>query len=205
VNEASLIHHIAAQGGAGLQAVPDKRAAIIDAAKTMFASAGFHAATTDQMAKQAGIAVGTIYNHFSNKEEILSAIFREARDQRIEWWDQLDPNLPLDDCIMAFARWHFTSIADDPRLGIILTHQGMVRPVGLAEFQRDLAGAIRKRIEGAGRAGCDPTIATVMLMGVLEAIVREGVGIAQRRKREEFFERALGQISCVVGPMLNRE
>lgn len=216
-SEASLTTHPILKGGIAVQAVPDKRAAIIDTAKTLFASSGFHAATTDQIARQAGIAVGTIYNHFSNKEDILSAIFREARDQRIQWWSELDAGLPLRDCVMMFARRHFMSIAADPRLGIILTHQGMLRPAGLAEFQRDIAAAIGRRIESASRGGtgvpgeaprttpgpaCDPGIVTIMLMGVLEAIVREGVGMPGQRDREEFFERALSQISCAIGPML---
>lgn len=186
-----------------MHAVPHKRAAIIDAAKTLFAAEGFHATTTDQIARQAGIAVGTIYNHFGNKEEILSAIFLEARDQRIAWWNELDIQLQAQDCIVAFARRHFASIADDPRLGVILTHQGMVRPAGMTEFQHDLAAAISRRIGSSTDRddSSDLQIVTVMLMGVLEAIVREGAGLAERREREDYFDKALSILSHAAEAM----
>ena len=37
---------------------------------------GFHTATTDKIAAAAGVAVGTIYNYFKNKEDILNHIFQ---------------------------------------------------------------------------------------------------------------------------------
>jgi AcrR family transcriptional regulator len=50
------------------------RQAIIDAAHDVFIEKGYHAASMRQIAKQAGIAVGGIYNHFASKEDIFSAI-----------------------------------------------------------------------------------------------------------------------------------
>jgi AcrR family transcriptional regulator len=50
------------------------RQAIIEAAHTVIIEKGYHAASMRQIAKQAGIAVGGIYNHFESKEDIFSAI-----------------------------------------------------------------------------------------------------------------------------------
>lgn len=50
------------------------RQAIIDAAHDVIIEKGYHAASMRQIAKQAGIAVGGIYNHFDGKEEIFAAI-----------------------------------------------------------------------------------------------------------------------------------
>jgi AcrR family transcriptional regulator len=52
---------------------PGRRAEILKAALAVFASKGFHRSTTRDIAKAAGLAEGTIYNHFRNKEELLLA------------------------------------------------------------------------------------------------------------------------------------
>lgn len=53
---------------------------ILDAAARVFASKGFHAATIKDIARDAGIADGTIYNYFDNKTTLLFAIFERMRD-----------------------------------------------------------------------------------------------------------------------------
>ncbi len=50
------------------------RQAIVDAAHDVILEKGYHAASMRQIAKQAGIAVGGIYNHFESKEDIFAAI-----------------------------------------------------------------------------------------------------------------------------------
>ncbi len=52
------------------------RQAIVDAAYAVFVEKGYHAASMRQIAKQAGMAVGGIYNHFAGKEEIFSAVIQ---------------------------------------------------------------------------------------------------------------------------------
>lgn len=47
---------------------------ILDAAEQLFAEVGYEAATTNQIAAQAGIAIGSIYQFFSNKEALLAAV-----------------------------------------------------------------------------------------------------------------------------------
>lgn len=51
-----------------------RRNQILDAATKVFAGHGFHAATIRQVAKQAGIADGTIYLYFKNKDQVLLGI-----------------------------------------------------------------------------------------------------------------------------------
>ena len=50
------------------------RLAIEDAAFTLFMDQGYHATSMRQIADQAGLALGGIYNHFSSKEDIFAAI-----------------------------------------------------------------------------------------------------------------------------------
>jgi len=53
------------------------RQTIEDAALTLFLERGYHATSMRQIADQAGLALGGIYNHFSNKEEIFSGIIMD--------------------------------------------------------------------------------------------------------------------------------
>ena len=50
------------------------RQTIEDAALKLFLERGYHATSMRQIADHAGLALGGIYNHFSNKEEIFSGI-----------------------------------------------------------------------------------------------------------------------------------
>jgi TetR/AcrR family fatty acid metabolism transcriptional regulator len=48
---------------------------ILEAAVTVFARQGFHQSTVAQIAKEAGVADGTIYLYFKNKDDILVQFF----------------------------------------------------------------------------------------------------------------------------------
>ena len=53
------------------------RNAILDAAERVFAEHGFHVARIQDVAKQARIGVGTVYNHFEQKEDLLLALLED--------------------------------------------------------------------------------------------------------------------------------
>jgi AcrR family transcriptional regulator len=76
------------------------REAIIEAAEEELASSGFHGARIQDIAKRAGVAVGTFYNHFETKEDVLLAlldlrmreitgILAPSRDDPERWADRL--------------------------------------------------------------------------------------------------------------------
>lgn len=56
------------------------RAAVLDAAEEEFAQRGFEAARMQDVAKRARVAVGTVYNHFANKEDLLAELLRVRGD-----------------------------------------------------------------------------------------------------------------------------
>ncbi len=56
---------------------PDKPQQIIDAAVRVFARKGYYNARVSDIAKEAGIAAGTIYLYFRTKDDILVTLFRE--------------------------------------------------------------------------------------------------------------------------------
>ncbi|MFQ5886708.1 MAG: TetR/AcrR family transcriptional regulator [Anaerolineae bacterium] len=49
---------------------------ILEAAAQVFAQKGYHAATTKEIAAQAGVSEGTIYNYFQSKEDLLLSVPR---------------------------------------------------------------------------------------------------------------------------------
>lgn len=59
------------------QYVRNRREQILDAAIVAFSQKGFRTASVSEIARQAGIAKGTIYLYFSSKEDIFSAILDE--------------------------------------------------------------------------------------------------------------------------------
>jgi AcrR family transcriptional regulator len=68
------------------------RRAILEAAEHELGERGFHAARMQDIAKRAGLAVGTLYNHFAQKDDILRALL-ETRS--VELLEELRP-LPGD-------------------------------------------------------------------------------------------------------------
>lgn len=55
------------------------RAAILDAAEELIAAKGLHGAGLAQIAKTAGVAVGTLYNYFEDRDAMVRALFETRR------------------------------------------------------------------------------------------------------------------------------
>lgn len=77
------------------QLIAARQAQILDAAVKVFAEKGFHRATIPDIAKVAGIAVGTIYNYFGKKEDLLFALMHrmnetENRDEDLAMSGEMD-------------------------------------------------------------------------------------------------------------------
>lgn len=67
-----------------MSARPEKRAAIVAAAQTVFLESGYPAASMDTIAAAAGVSKQTVYNHFGSKDELFGAIIRERCRQLLE-------------------------------------------------------------------------------------------------------------------------
>jgi TetR/AcrR family transcriptional regulator, fatty acid metabolism regulator protein len=62
----------------------DKRRRILQAAVKVFARKGYFAARVSEIARRAGIADGTIYLYFRNKEDILVSLFDEVMAEHVQ-------------------------------------------------------------------------------------------------------------------------
>src|SRR5512143_3740734 len=54
---------------------------ILSCAKRVFAERGYHAANISHICEAAGIGRGTLYQYFTNKQSVLTAILRETLDR----------------------------------------------------------------------------------------------------------------------------
>jgi AcrR family transcriptional regulator len=55
------------------------RVAILDAAEELIAKHGLHDAALVQIAKRAGVAVGTLYNYFTDRDALIRGLFESRR------------------------------------------------------------------------------------------------------------------------------
>lgn len=59
----------------------DKKQAILDTALQLFVKQGFYATSTASIAKQAGVATGTLFHHFSSKEVLINHLFLSVKQE----------------------------------------------------------------------------------------------------------------------------
>jgi len=57
----------------------DKRTAILSASLTLFTERGFHGTPTSMIAREAGIATGTLFHYFKTKEELITALYLSVK------------------------------------------------------------------------------------------------------------------------------
>ncbi|MFJ5814223.1 TetR/AcrR family transcriptional regulator [Streptomyces sp. NPDC093108] len=54
------------------------RERLLDAARQLLAEGGYPATSISALARRAGVATGSVYNHFASKQELLAAVFRHV-------------------------------------------------------------------------------------------------------------------------------
>lgn len=94
---------------------------IIDAAIVVIAENGYHSAQVSKIAKQAGVADGTIYLYFKNKEDILISLFRERLMNHIaEVKKSIDAKQTAAEKLFALIEKHFQMLVHDRNLAVVL-------------------------------------------------------------------------------------
>jgi TetR/AcrR family fatty acid metabolism transcriptional regulator len=104
-------------GGGG-----DKRERILDAAERVFARQGFYQSRVSEIARDAGVADGTIYLYFKSKDDLLISLF-ESRMERVNqrMATALANQVTPTDRLMALVRTHLGLVHDNPQLAEVLT------------------------------------------------------------------------------------
>ncbi len=163
----------------------EKRVRIIDAAINVFAEKGFHQARVTDIATQAGVADGTIYLYFRNKEDLLLTIFEEKMQSINAGLKALlaPIDCPLDQ-IRAFARYHFRLVQENRALAEVLQVELRLsnkflkeyRPKPLWTYLGTFAGIIRDgQKAGKVRPDVDPFVAKWAFFGALDELAMQWV------------------------------
>ncbi|UJR79555.1 TetR family transcriptional regulator [Sandaracinus amylolyticus] len=88
--------------------------AILDAAATLFAEAGFEATTVEGIAERAETSIGSVYQFFPNKTALFDAVAERTLERSREAFDALFATVPddvpwptlIDGAVDAFAALH---------------------------------------------------------------------------------------------------
>ena len=93
---------------------------IIDAAVIAIAENGYHQAQVSKIAKQAGVADGTIYLYFKNKEDILISVFQEKMGVFVDNLQDIIKNgSSSSEKLAQMIENHFKVLSDDRHLATV--------------------------------------------------------------------------------------
>lgn len=184
---------------------PTKRRAatherLVDAATKVVARRGFHAATVDEIAEEAGFSVGALYSNFDGKDDLFLAVF----DGHLRWYEErLAQAAESDDQERAFRDW-MRAADDDPDQVLIFVEfwaYAVRRPKlrrsfakRMAEMRASLAEALERRAEASGAPLALPagTLALVLLS------LGRGLGLEQLADPESIDDSVAELVASLI-------
>jgi len=105
----------------------DKYHRILEAAIKVFAEQGFYQSTVSQIAREAGVADGTIYLYFKNKDDILIQFFQHKTKQVFERFKEaVSKGDSALEKLRNLIRLHLKAFQDDRNMAVVYqmeTHQ----------------------------------------------------------------------------------
>jgi len=166
------VHSAAERGG-------DKRERILAAAETVFAKHGFFAARVAEIAKEAGVADGTIYLYFKNKDDLLISLFESRMKQVNEALRVAIATEPPKDQLRAFIKRYLQLVHDEPAAAEVLTIELRQSSKFMKEYENPQFADFLRMLGGIIAAGQDrgelessiPShVAARMIFGMLDEL-----------------------------------
>jgi TetR/AcrR family fatty acid metabolism transcriptional regulator len=161
--------------------VADKHEAILRAAIRVFSQNGYFNSKVADIAREAGIADGTVYLYFKSKEEILHSIFDRAMEEFIsEGKKEIDGISEADKRLRRIAQLHLEKLGADRDLAIVFQVElrGSIKfmqefsAAGFAEYLEIIHQTIVEgQNAGVFRKNLNPTICSKILFGALDEMV----------------------------------
>lgn len=157
----------------------EKADLIQQAAIRVFARKGFYNTRAEEIAHEAGIAVGTIYNYYESKEEILLSIFKAEFDKQLmAFHELLESDLSIPEKIGRILENHFSRLTEHGDLAQLLLQERFNPGEGFRTKLLDLYRELIARIEDLIREAidknlvreCHPRIMACTLLGVVESL-----------------------------------
>ncbi|MFP3982796.1 MAG: TetR/AcrR family transcriptional regulator [Desulfurivibrionaceae bacterium] len=163
----------------------DKHEKIIKAAIKVFASKGFFTARIADIAKEAGVADGTIYLYFNNKYDILLSLFEEEIGKIIvEVKKLLDQESDPEKMLFIFATHYLSLLKDHKELIEVLQMELRQSTNFIKEYRRtkfveyiDIISEIIHKGQSSGqfRKNILPGIAKRAYFGALDEMARHWI------------------------------
>ncbi|HWU89524.1 MAG TPA: TetR/AcrR family transcriptional regulator [Kofleriaceae bacterium] len=156
-----------------------KRERILAAAERVFARRGFFAARVSEIAKDAGVADGTIYLYFKSKDDLLISLFETRMAQVNAVLREAIAGASPAEQLRAFIRAYLRLVHDEPAAAEVLTIElrqsskfmKEYENPQFADFLRMLGGLIA---DGQERGELDASIpshvAARMIFGMLDEL-----------------------------------
>jgi TetR/AcrR family fatty acid metabolism transcriptional regulator len=159
----------------------DKRSRILQAAVKVFARRGYFAARVADVAHRAGVADGTIYLYFRNKEDILVSLFDEVMSEHLEGKGrEMEPGEPAPTRLRAIAERHLGLLGGNRDLAVVfqveLRQSTKFMERFTASWLQDYFTLIAEVIEqgqreGTLRSDLPVKVATKAFFGILDEMV----------------------------------
>ena len=159
----------------------DKRDRILRAAIKVFAKNGFYATRVSEIAKAAGVADGTIYLYFKNKDDVLITIFEDGIQQLLAILREVaSSEEPFDKRITRIIELQLGLLEEQRDLAEVITvnlrqSSSLLKQYAtplFMEYIDVIAGLIREgQKEGAFRKDLNARVVARSLFGALDAIL----------------------------------
>ncbi len=181
--------------------VADKHAAILRAAIRVFANNGYFNSKVADIAREAGVADGTVYLYFKSKEEILHSIFNRSVENAIaEGRTQLEQIEDPKERLRRIALLHLERLGADRDLAVVF----QVELRGSTKFMEEFSAAgfaeylslIRETFEegqkaGVFRAELNAKIVAKILFGALDEMATNWILSKRRYKLAPMADQVL--------------
>lgn len=139
-----------------------KRQRILNAAKRRFGRFGHRSTTMQDIADDAGVAVGTIYQFFADKDALILAWVQEHRELiRAQWQDVISRREAADEKLKEFIRVRFhtvRAVREEPAIAELTRVILRLAPASIVEMTQTALGYIRGILEEGRRTGCFPSV-----------------------------------------------
>lgn len=172
----------------------DKRQAILEAAAKRFSIHGFHETKVEQIAEDAGVAKGTVYLYFKDKNSLLFEVARFNMKRYVERMrEAISPYESARDKLHAYARHqvvHLPEMAKFHKVNFEHFHKLHKDDTMMAAFREDQK-MVRNEVEAIIQYGIDHrefravdvTDAALIVSGSLHAYVNSAVlGLIEEKK-----------------------
>ena len=156
------------------QSAEARREAVLDAAQVEFAARGLHGASTEEIAKGAGISQPYVFRLFGTKKELFKATVTRCMRETLETFQRAAEGKRGDDALDAMGSVYVTDlIADRTRLKAQLEAYSACDDPEICQVVRDGFGdlvAYVERVSGLPPAAVATFFAQGMLLNVFASM-----------------------------------